>query len=67
MRKIHFIKLLFLVTYWIVCGIFIVLYDASVLGFKSEIEAENYNFLRNLIAVIIVCGIGAPTEQKNIL
>ncbi len=59
MRKIHFYKIVFLVSYWIFCGIFIVFYDASILGFKSEIEAENYNFLRNLIAVIIVCGIGA--------
>ena len=59
MRKINFYKIVFLVTYWISCGIYIVFYDASVLGFKSEIEAENYNLLRNLIAVVIVCGIGA--------
>jgi len=59
MRKIYFYKIVFLVSYWIFCGIFIIFYDASILGFKSEIEAENYYFLRNLIAVIIVCGIGA--------
>jgi hypothetical protein len=29
------------------------------LGFKSEIEGAHYSFLRNLIAVILTCVIGA--------
>jgi hypothetical protein len=49
MRKIQFYKILFLICFWLFCAIFITFYDASVLGFKSEIEGEHYSFLRNLI------------------
>ena len=59
MRKIQFYKILFLICFWVLCAIFITFYDASVLGFKSEIEGEHYSFLRNLIAVILTCVIGA--------
>ena len=59
MRKIQFYKIMFLVCFWLFCAIFITFYDASVLGFKSEIEGEHYSFLRNLIATIINCVIGA--------
>ena len=59
MRKIQFFKILFLVCFWVFCAIFITLYDASVLGFKSEIDGEQYSFLRSLIAVIVTCIIGA--------
>jgi adenylate cyclase len=59
MRKIQFYKIIFLICFWLFCAIFITFYDASVLGFKSEIEGEHYNFLHNLIATIINCVIGA--------
>ena len=59
MRKIQFYKIIFLICFWIFCAIFLTFYDASVLGFKSEIEGEHYSFLRNLIATIINCVIGA--------
>jgi len=59
MRKIQFYKILFLVCFWIFCAIFITFYDASVLGFESEIEGGHYSFLRVLIASIINCIIGA--------
>jgi len=59
MRKIQRYKILFLVVYWVFCAIFINFYDASVLGFKSEIEGEQYSFLHGLIAVIIVTVCGA--------
>ena len=59
MRKIQFYKIIFLVCFWLFCAIFLTFYDASVLGFKSEIEGKHYSFLRNLIATIINCVIGA--------
>ena len=59
MRKIQFYKIIFLICFWLFCAIFITFYDASVLGFKSEIEGEHYSFLRNLIFGIINCIIGA--------
>jgi adenylate cyclase len=59
MRKIQFYKILFLVCFWIFCAIFITFYDASVLGFESEIEGEHYSFIRSLIAGILACVIGA--------
>ena len=59
MTKRDFNKILFLICFWILCGIFITVYDASVHGFKSEIYGENYSFSRALISVIIICLIGA--------
>jgi adenylate cyclase len=59
MRKIQIYKIIFLICFWLFCAIFLTFYDASVLGFKSEIEGEHYSFLRNLIAGIINCIIGA--------
>jgi len=59
MRKIQFFKILFLICFWVLCAIFITIYDASVIGFKSEIEGEHYSFLRNLVVVTMVCAIGA--------
>ena len=59
MRKIQFYKILFFVGFWVFCAIFILCYDASVLGFKSGIGGEHYSFLRNLIIGILVCVIGA--------
>ena len=59
MRKLQFYKILFLVCFWVFCGIFITFYDASVLGFKSEIEGGHYSFLRSLIVVVLTCLIGA--------
>lgn len=59
MRKIQFYKIVFLVGFWVFCAIFILCYEASVLGFKSGIGGEHYSFLRNLIIGILVCVIGA--------
>lgn len=59
MKKIKFYKIVFLVGFWVFCAIFIICYEASVLGFKSEIGGEHYSFLRNLIIGILVCIIGA--------
>ena len=59
MRKIQFYKIIFLICFCFFCNIFITFYDASVCGFKSEIEGEHYSFLRNLIAGILNCVIGA--------
>ena len=59
MRKIQFYKIIFLICFWLFCAIFITFYDASVFGFKSEVEGEHYSFLRILITTIINCFIGA--------
>jgi len=59
MRKIQFYKIFFLVCFWVFCAIFITFYEASVLGFESEIEGKHYSFLRSLIAVISTTLIGA--------
>jgi len=59
MRKIQLYKIIFLVSFWICCAIFIVTYDASVLGFKSEIGGERYSFARVIIAAVIGTIIGA--------
>lgn len=59
MNKIQFKKIVFLIGFWIFCAIFIICYEASVLGFKTEIGAGHYSFLRNLIAGILVCVVGA--------
>ena len=58
MRKIQFYKIIFLICFWVFCNIFITFYDASVFGFKSEIEGEHYSFLRILIAGSLNCVIG---------
>ncbi len=59
MRKIQFFKIIFLIGYWVLCGIFIAFYDASLLDFGSEIEGGHYRFSRDLIYTIITCIIGA--------
>ena len=59
MRKIQFYKIIFLVCFWLFCAIFITFYDSAVVGFKSEIAGEHYSFLRNLIAVVLTCVLGA--------
>lgn len=59
MKKYQFFKIVFLVVFWIFCAIFIISYEASVLGFKSEIGGGHYSFLRNLITGILVCLVGA--------
>jgi len=59
MRKIQFYKIVFLICFWVFCAIFIMCYEASVVGFKSEIGGEHYSFLRNLIIGILVCIAGA--------
>jgi len=59
MRKIQFYKIVFLICFWVFCAIFIMCYEASVVGFKSEISGGHYSFLRNLIIGILVCVVGA--------
>jgi adenylate cyclase len=59
MRKRNFYKILFLICFWELCAIFITFYDSSVLGFKSEIEGGEYNFLTSLSIVVIITFIGA--------
>jgi len=58
MRKIQFYKIIFLVCFWIFCGVFITFYDASVIGFKSEIEGGGYSLLHNLFSSMLICAIG---------
>jgi adenylate cyclase len=59
MRRVQANKILFLICFWVFCAIFIITYEASVLGFKSEIEGGQYSFLRVLIAGILICVVGA--------
>lgn len=59
MKRIQFYKIIFLICFWVLCGIFITFYDASLLGFNSEIEGGHYSFSRNLIYIIITCIIAA--------
>jgi adenylate cyclase len=59
MKKRDFYKILFLICFWEFCIIFITYYDASVLGYKSEIDGQHYSFIRTLISGVINCFIGA--------
>ena len=59
MKKRDLYKILFLICFWELCAIFITYYDSSVLGFKSEIEGGEYNFLISLSVVLVTCFIGA--------
>jgi adenylate cyclase len=59
MKKRDLYKILFLICFWELCVLFITYYDASVLGFKSEIDGEHYSFLQTLVINIINCLIGA--------
>ena len=59
MKKRDLYKILFLICFWELCAIFIICYDASVFGFRSEVGGENYNFFRTLISSVIACFIGA--------
>ena len=59
MKKRDLYKILFLICFWECCAVFIVYYDASLLGFKSEIEGAHYNFVIILISAFIICLIGA--------
>jgi len=59
MRKTNFYKILFLICFWIICTLFIVFYEAAVLGFKSEIEGGEYSFVRIMIIAVLNCLVGA--------
>jgi hypothetical protein len=59
MKKRDLYKILFLICFWELCVLFITYYDASVLGFKSEIDGGYYSFLQTLITRFINCFIGA--------
>lgn len=53
MKKRNLGKILFLVCFWVICSIFIAFYDASITGFRSEIDGPNYSFARNLLTYAI--------------
>jgi len=59
MKKRDLYKIGFLICFWELCAIFITYYDASVSGFRSEIDGQYYNFTRVLISSVINCLIGA--------
>ena len=58
MKKRNLHKILFLISFWVLCAIFITSYDASVFGFRSEVGGEHYNFFRTLTSSIVACIIG---------
>jgi len=43
MKKRDLYKILFLICFWEFCAIFITYYDATLLGFKSEVEGGEYD------------------------
>ena len=59
MKKRDIYKILFLIGFWELCTLFITYYDASVIGFKSEIDGEHYSFFFTLMVNSINCLIGA--------
>jgi adenylate cyclase len=59
MKKRDLHKILFLICFWEVCAIFITYYDASILGFKSEVDGGQYNFMMTLFAVVITTLVGS--------
>jgi adenylate cyclase len=59
MRKTQLYKILFLIIFWVCAVIFIIFYEATLLGFKSEYEGDYYSFSRILIAGILVTIMGA--------
>jgi adenylate cyclase len=59
MKKRDLYKILYLIGFWEFSVIFITYYDASVIGFKSEIDGEHYSFWLTLIINMINCFIGA--------
>lgn len=58
MKKDDAKKICFLICFWELCAIFIALYDASVLGFQSEVGGEDYSLIRNMVSAMIVCFLG---------
>jgi len=59
MTKTQIYKILFLIIFLVFSTIFIVFYEAILMGFQSEIGGENYNFLRVLVSAIVAAIIGA--------
>jgi len=59
MKKSQLNKILFLISFWLCCTIFFAFYNASLLGFKSSVGGEHYNFFTVLITGMITCLIGA--------
>jgi adenylate cyclase len=58
-KKRALLKVLFLIIFWISCTIFIVLYDASILRFKSEFAGGDYSFPRIFMSALGVTLVGA--------
>ncbi len=64
MHKTTFYKILFLVTFWVLAAVFIVFYEASVLGFKAPEAGMPYNFPRILLIVVLVTVVGATAVSS---
>lgn len=54
MTKYDSHKIIFLVSFWALAGIFIATYDAATLRFESPLEGASYSFLRSLATVAFV-------------
>lgn len=59
MTKLQLYKIIFLASWWILSSIFIVMYEATTLGFKSAIEGIDYDFKSVISIVLIVTVVAA--------
>jgi adenylate cyclase len=59
MRKKQIYSILFLIGFWVSCSIFITVYDASVLRFKSEYPTGEYSLINSLLISVLVTTSGA--------
>lgn len=59
MKKRDIYKIIFLIIFWELCAIFITFYDATILGFRSEINGKSTNFWITLSVAVSVCLIGS--------
>ncbi len=59
MKKRNLYKILFLICFWEISVLFSTFYDASILGFRSEVNGIYYSFFRNIVVNSLVCLVGA--------
>lgn len=59
MTRLQLYKIIFLASWWILSSIFIVMYEATTLGFKSAIEGIDYDFTSVFSIVLIVTVVAA--------
>jgi len=52
MKKIYFSKILFLLTFWVLAGVFITTYEGAILGFKPPLDGISYRFSINFTWVV---------------